>query len=82
MNAFEAYKLFVKKIPLNNKVVIRCFEYNSMFTFELGRSEHTNKSMLGSVYCVDKQTGKVGVFQPFDISLVEYNAGKEVKNFK
>lgn len=71
MTAKEAYKILVKS--WGELKITKCMEYDSIFTFALGG--------IAGVCSVNKKTGKVQKFIPTAISIDEYRAGKEVKNF-
>ena len=81
MNVFEAYETLVNSGVMKNREAVRCFEYKTVFAFELKR-KGDDRPLFDSVFSVNKETKKVGVFQPFLISLEEYKSGKEIKNFK
>jgi hypothetical protein len=84
MTAKEAYKVFSKKF--DKLVALTCYEYESRFVFNAvpKKYEHSKESaaMLDSSYFVEKSTGAIGKFKPFLIPLVEYKAGKQIKDFK
>ena len=74
MTAKDAYIVLKNTKP--NYEATRCVEYKMIYVFQInnGRTD-------GSLCSVHKLTGKVKGFTPFDISVEEYRAGKEIKNF-
>ena len=78
----QAHKLLIDK--MSNWTAIACFEYNTVFVFNIvpTKDANANTTMFDSLFSVDKQSGEIKNFKPFDISLEEYRAGKEIKNFK
>ena len=80
----EAYRIFSS---IRKDLYTRtCYEYDSCFVFQAVHHKLANSKDGGaefdSLYFVDKQTRKCGMFKPFYISAEEYNRGKRVMNFK
>lgn len=83
MTAKEAYRILVVKYPELD--VISCYEYESIFAFitaPKGCDPQKVKKLIGNTCSVNKETKVVRDFKPFHISLAEYNAGKQVLDFK
>lgn len=77
MTAREAFIKVTSKIT--GMRVASCHEYDSVFVFQLAPENATNPSrLLTGLTSVDKKTGIVKTFRPFDISPDEYQHGKEV----
>ena len=80
MTAREAY------IKLQDKVtgvrVTKCHEYDSVFVFQINPvalylSKNSARILDGSM-SVDKLSGAVRDFKPYNLSINEYKRGKEV----
>lgn len=84
MTVKEAYVKVTSTVK--NMVVESCYEYDTLFVFNMTppnyRPSKPNDILMDSSYFVNKKTGKVGVFQPFQIPLEEYKRGKKVMNYK
>lgn len=82
MTAKEAYKLLQPR--LTNKKVVKCTEYDSVFVFQVapeGFTKDPNK-LADCNRSVNKTTGQVKVFQPFDIPLAEYRRGIIIPDYE
>lgn len=81
MDVKKAYSLLVSRYP--NYRVTKCFEYDSLFVFQVisAKSSVNPDEAMDAMRSVNKKTGEVKVFQPFDIPLAEYKAGKQIVNF-
>jgi hypothetical protein len=81
MTAKEAYEKIVKWQP--NMKVLECYEYDTLFTFQLVPSEYSVKDIpLNGLFSVDKKTGSIRSFKPFNIPITEYRKGKKITDFK
>lgn len=83
MDVREAYKIVSDKHE--NLEAIKCIEYESVFVFDLvpkNLDPSKHKKFLNGLVFVDKETGKVGTFNPLSISTEEYRSGKEIKQFR
>ena len=80
MTAKEAYEIF--KVKRGDLVVLSCYEYDSRFVFQAGTPKYTKLKdrdvILDCLYSVEKKSGKLESFKPFNISLDEYRRGKKV----
>jgi hypothetical protein len=77
MTAKKAYDIVTTKH--SGMRVASCYEYDSMFVFQLAPEMSKNTSgLLTGLTCVYKKTGVVKAFRPTYISLDEYHRGKEV----
>lgn len=77
MTARKAYDIVTSKHA--GMRVTSCYEYDSMFVFQLAPEVAKKPSgLLTGLTCVDKKTGIVRAFRPTRISIDEYNRGKEV----
>lgn len=84
MTANEAYKNLIRKWPEFSAT--SCVEYSGIFVFNVvpigyEKDKRYSKRMNSTIF-VDKKTGEVGVFQPFNITVEDYKSGKTIKNFK
>lgn len=84
MGVKEAYSIVTRTIP--GQKVIKCIEYNTLFVFQMV-SKNLKPSIqpdevMDCLWSVNKKTGGVRNFKPFDIPLDEYRNGKQVNNFK
>ena len=80
MTVKEAYELF--KSTYNKLVVRSCYEYDSCFVFEAVSPKYVDVKddiIFDCIYSVEKTTGKLTSFKPFDISPDEYKRGREVQ---
>ena len=78
----DAYLFFSSR---NKNLFVRsCYEYASVFVFDAIPKSIKNRDseILDSLYSVDKITGQVKAFKPYDISLDEYENGKKIGNYK
>lgn len=80
MTASEAYKKFTSEYE--KLTVISCYEYDTCFVFE-GVSKNfvgteAQHMVFDSTYSVNKETGEVAPFKPFDIPDDEYKRGKKI----
>lgn len=56
-----------------------CHEYDSVFVFQMAPESAKDPSrLLTGLTCVDKKTGVVRAFKPFEMSIDEYSRGKKV----
>ena len=69
MTGKEAYTIIINKFK--GRVVKSCYEYKSVYVFDLSRKE----GELDALWSVDKETGVVKNFKPFDIPVEEYRTG-------
>ena len=80
MTAKQAYMIMKIKHP--GIKVGKCFEYDSVFVFQLMpdmlRLAKNPNRMLDGLMSVDKKTREVKDFKPFYIPIDEYKRGKEV----
>lgn len=84
LNVKEAHKKLLEKYTKSKAV--KCFEYDSVFVFLIVPKDFDESKgyddLLDTAASVDKKTGLVRNFDPMEMSLEEYNCGREVKNFK
>lgn len=80
MDAKTAYLMLTEAYPNTN--IIGCVEYDSIFVFQMIPMSAEDTEYLDGLHSVNKKTGEIDIFQPFDIPLAEYKAGKEVVDFK
>lgn len=81
MTASEAYNKFVAE---NEKLtVISCYEYDSCFVFEAVSNNYTGTEaqhvVFDSTFAVDKTSGKIIPFKPYNIPIDEYKRGKRIR---
>lgn len=79
MTVKEAHKIF--KSEYSNLVVKSCYEYDSRFVFEAVSPKYADLKddiVFDCLYSVEKASGKLSSFKPFDISPDEYKRGKKV----
>lgn len=77
MTVKEAYEKLTNKI--SGMQVTECYEYDSVFVFQLAPAAMKNTSrLLTGLTSVDKRTGAIKTFKPFDIPFEEYQDGKQV----
>ena len=80
MTAKEAYEIF--KVKRGDLVVLSCYEYDSRFVFQAVTPKYaklkTGDVVLDCLYSVEKKSGKLESFKPFNISVDEYRRGKKV----
>lgn len=80
MSTQEAIKVFVEKCP--DLRLVSGFEYTSMYVFNAapkGRElAHRKNPTFNTLYSVNKTTGEIGVFNPRNMPLDEYRAGKKL----
>lgn len=77
MTAREAYQILKSKFP--SMEITSCNEYDTVFVFQLAPATVKNPSrLLTGLTSVDKKTGEVKTFKPYDIPFEEYENGKEV----
>ena len=79
MTAKEAYIKMTKRVPGR---ITACHEYDTLFVFQivppaLILSKSTGIPM-DSLMCVEKSTGAIKTFKPFDIPSDEYRRGKKL----
>lgn len=79
MTGKEAYAIVSKEYE--DKEAVSCFEYNSMFVFNLV-NKNNKKKILDWLISVDKKSSKISVFSPMSLSLEEYKSGKNITDFK
>lgn len=76
----EAYKAFTQARPYLE--VLSCHEYDSCFVFHAVPPEFTTPDkadqVFDSLFAVNKTSGKITRFTPFDISADEYKRGKRI----
>lgn len=76
----EAYRKFTQQ--RKDLVVESCHEYDSCFVFQAVPREYASVKEAGevfdSLYAVDKNSGEITPFKPFDMPLDEYNRGKRI----
>lgn len=84
MTAIEAYHKLIKKWPTLDAV--ECHEYETLFVFmvvpKIFVNAKNSSKRMGNLCSVNKSTGAVQTFQPFFISVKEYQNGKKVSKFK
>ena len=81
--AKEAYVELMKNVK--NLDAIRCVEYEDVYVFAvapLGFIVTDKTRLLNALYKVDKNTGKVSIFQPFKMPTEKYLSGVEIEDFK
>lgn len=79
MTLQEAIKILTKKFP--NRKIIAAYEYDSVFVFSLVSKNSkidTDEGLFDCQTSVDKKTGEILTFQPWNISANEYKQGKKV----
>lgn len=80
MTAKEAYEIF--KAKRSDLVVLSCYEYDSRFVFQAVLPKYAKLKdgnvVLDCLYSVEKKSGKLESFKPFNISIDEYQRGKKV----
>lgn len=80
MTASEAYNKFISEN--DNLVVLSCYEYDSCFVFEAVPSNRANTDAQHMVFdsqiAVNKTSGEIAVFKPFDVPIDEYKRGKKI----
>lgn len=79
MLAKEAYSILTKKYP--GVKVVDCYEYDSVFSFLITPGKSRSQArVLDASLCVDKKSGVVRTFKPFDIPIDEYRRGVKISN--
>lgn len=80
MTVKEAYEIF--KTKHDDLVVLSCYDYDSRFVFQAVRPKYSKLKdgdmVLDCLYSVEKRSGKLEAFKPFNISPDEYRRGKKV----
>lgn len=79
MNLKEATKLFTTKYP--NQKILSIYEYDSVYVFSSAPKNSKATSDEGLFDCqtsVNKKTGKIQTFQPWNIPIDEYKRGKKL----
>lgn len=84
MTSKEAYQLIKQR---NDDIeVVNCYEYKTVFVFQTipkavkGKVDPTK--MLGNLSSVNKSTGEIRGFTPFNIPKEEYLAGVQVFDYE
>jgi hypothetical protein len=81
----DAYTIFLDTYKEELKA-LSCYEYSSCFVFNAVPKNLANSkdasTMFDSLYSVNKSTGKIGTFKPFDMPIEEYRNGHKVATFK
>lgn len=81
MSVYDAYSLCLQKFK--NSKVTTCYEYDTIFVFQIVPVSYNSSEMpINRLFSVNKKSKEIKAFQPFHISLEEYLAGKEIKDFK
>lgn len=83
MDVKMAYGLIARRYK--DFKIIRCFEYDTRFVFQIvpkDLDETMYDKHLNGLKSVDKKSGSIQTFIPFDMPLEEYNNGREIKKFK
>lgn len=76
----QAYKLLSNKI--GNVRITNCTEYKNIFVFEISNCNNdSNVIPLDNLISVNKTTGAIKSFRPFDISKEDYRSGKQITTF-
>lgn len=77
MTAKEAFHKVIN--TMTGMRATSCYEYDSAFVFQMAPNCAKDPSrLLTGLTCVDKKTGAVRAFKPFDMSIDEYSRGKKV----
>lgn len=80
----DAYGLFLN--TYKELEALACYEYDSCFVFNAVPKKLANskdaETMFDSLYSVNKSTGKISTFKPFDMPIEEYRNGKKIANLK
>lgn len=80
MTVDEAYKIFKSKYA--NLVIKSCYEYDSRFVFEAVHPKYADATedtiIFDCLYSVEKESGNLTPFKPFDIPANEYKRGQKV----
>lgn len=83
MTAQEAHRKFTTTI--GKLVIVACTEYDSRFVFQAVPPKYAKPELIDktfdSLYSVEKKTGKIARFRPFDISEEEYQRGKRLSEY-
>lgn len=83
MTAKEACVILLNEFTQSK--VLQCREYNELFVFmvvpKTFDETKSNGTLMDCLWSVNKKTGEINVFKPFDISLSDYNNGQEIKDF-
>lgn len=81
MNVQESYKKLTEKFP--ERIVLSCYEYESCFVFQVVDKKYADvenaNEVLDSLFSVDKKTGEIAAFKPFNIPADEYKRGKRIR---
>jgi hypothetical protein len=81
MTASEAYKKFTSKY--DKLTVMSCHDYDSCFVFEAVPNNNAGTEaqhvVFDSLFSVDKSSGEILPFKPFDIPADEYKRGKRIR---
>lgn len=81
ITAKEAYSLLKNKFKASEPS--KCVEYNDIYVFVLEPTANFLKGkMLDNLLSVNKHTGDIRTFKPFDIPIEEYKNSKEINDFK
>lgn len=78
MELQEAIQLFKAKFP--DRKIISGYEYDSLFVFSVVSKETSveNEEFFDCQSSVNKKTGEILTFQPWNISIDEYRRGKKI----
>lgn len=78
MTLVDAVRIFERKY--SDKKIIAAYEYDSLFVFSAVSKDAkvASEEVFDCQTAVDKKTEKTFTFQPWDISVDEYNRGRKV----
>lgn len=77
MTAKEALRKVSSKVT--GMRATSCYEYDSVFVFQMAPETASDPTrLLSGLTSVDKKTGIIRAFKPFDIPLDEYKRGRVI----
>ena len=76
MDVKKARKIITKKFK--DRTILSCYEYNNLYVFNIVPKTNMDKNQFDKLWSVNKTTGEVINFKPFDISIEDYKNGKRI----
>jgi hypothetical protein len=81
MTVNESYKKFMSEYE--KLTVLSCYEYDTCFVFEAVSDNFVDTEaqnmVFDSQFAVNKSSGEITPFKPFDIPIDEYKRGKRIR---
>lgn len=82
MTVKEAYKRVQNKLA--SFAITECYEYADLYVFTYSPNKSSDKKIrfITMQISVNKTTGEIRDFKPFNISVEDYNNGKKIIDFQ